>query len=87
MPFANEYVVSAHPPLPLHPMVPRPWALATYSTLSMVSPLHPVLTKNTSMLYHNAVPSVVLEPVRQVRPTVAEPKFDAKEMALAVHSK
>ncbi len=32
MPFADEYVVSAHPPLPLHSEVPRPWALDTYST-------------------------------------------------------
>ena len=33
MPFADEYVVSAHPPLPLHSKVPRPWALDTYSTV------------------------------------------------------
>ena len=31
--FADEYVLSAHPPLPLHPKVPRPWALDTYSML------------------------------------------------------
>ena len=31
MPFANECIVSAHPPLPLHSKVPRPWALDTYS--------------------------------------------------------
>ena len=34
MPFADEYVVSAHPPLPLH-SVPRPWAPDTYSTVYM----------------------------------------------------
>ena len=33
MPFADIYVVSAHPPLPLHSKVPRPWALDTYSTV------------------------------------------------------
>ena len=33
MPFADEYVLNAHPPLPLHPKVPRPWALDTYSTV------------------------------------------------------
>ena len=33
MPFADGYVVSAHPPLPLHSKVPRPWALDTYSTV------------------------------------------------------
>ncbi len=33
MPFADEYVVSAHPSLPLHSKVPRPWALDTYSTV------------------------------------------------------
>ena len=33
MPFADEYVVSAHPPLQLHSKVPRPWALDTYSAV------------------------------------------------------
>ena len=33
MPFADGYVVSTHPPLPLHSKVPRPWALDTYSTV------------------------------------------------------
>ena len=33
MPFADGYVVSAHPPLPLHSKVPRPWALDAYSTV------------------------------------------------------
>ena len=33
MPFADEYVVSAHSPLPLHSKVPRPWALDRYSTV------------------------------------------------------
>ena len=33
MPFADEYIVSAHPPLPLHSKVPRPWALDTYTTV------------------------------------------------------
>ena len=37
MPFAPHYAVySAHPPLPLHPKVPRPWALDTYSTVSLL---------------------------------------------------
>ena len=35
MVFANKYVFSAHPPLPLHPMVPRPLVLDMYS---MVAP-------------------------------------------------
>ena len=41
--FADEYVVSAHPPLPLHSKVPRPWALDTHSTVylsSLCSGLH-----------------------------------------------
>ena len=29
--FADEYVVNAHPPLPLHSKVFRLWALDTYS--------------------------------------------------------
>ena len=33
MPFADEYVAAAHPPLPLQSKVPRPWALDTYSTV------------------------------------------------------
>ena len=33
MPFADEYVISIHHPLPLHPKVPRPWVLDTYSTV------------------------------------------------------
>ena len=33
MPFADGYVVNAHPPLPLYSKVPRPWALDTYSTV------------------------------------------------------
>ena len=35
MPFADEYVVSTHPTLPLYPKVSRPWALDTYSTVYM----------------------------------------------------
>ena len=34
MPYAPHYAFSAHPPLPLHPKVPRPWALDTYSTVA-----------------------------------------------------
>ena len=34
MPFADEYVISAHPPLPLHSKVPRPWALDAYSMVN-----------------------------------------------------
>ena len=34
MPFADEYVVSAHPPLPQHPKVPRPWVLNMYSMVT-----------------------------------------------------
>ena len=33
MPYAPHYAFSAHPPLPLHPKVPRPWALDTYYTV------------------------------------------------------
>ena len=33
MPFLDEYVLSTHPPLPLHPKVPCQWALDTYSTI------------------------------------------------------
>ena len=33
MPFALHYAFSAHPPLPLHAKVSRPWALDTYSTV------------------------------------------------------
>ena len=36
MPFVDGYVVSAHPPLPLHSKVPRPWALDTYSTVYLL---------------------------------------------------
>ena len=31
MPYAPHYAFSTHPPLPLHPKVPCPWALDTYS--------------------------------------------------------
>ena len=34
MPFAPHYAFSAHPPLLLHPKVPRPWALDMYSMVS-----------------------------------------------------
>ena len=37
MPFADEYVLSAHFPLPPHPKVPHPWALDTYSTVLTLS--------------------------------------------------
>ena len=34
IPFALHYAFSVHPPLQLHPTVPRPWALDMYSTVS-----------------------------------------------------
>ena len=46
MPFADKYIVSAHPPLPLHSKVPRPWALDTYSTVQ-------VLRRKLTFAYRN----------------------------------
>ena len=46
MPFVDEYVLSAHPPLPLHPKVPRSWTLDTYSTVTQVFKTHAELCLN-----------------------------------------
>ena len=37
MPFADEYVISIYPPLPLHPKVPRLWTLDMHSTVLALS--------------------------------------------------
>ena len=52
MPFADEYVVSAHPPLPLHSKVPRPWALDTYSTVILCDEGSP---GEVGSVYNNAL--------------------------------
>ena len=54
MPFADEYVLSAHFPRPPHPKVPHPWALDTYSTVLTLS--YDVIDINMSLPPHPKVP-------------------------------